>query len=620
MANIASPKHSTAPRDAQATVLGTRTETGRFSTTEGTLYVSKPFRSKSSKKLRAMITFEPRKSHFDTTNEFSGTNEFRGFFALFWISLFLFTVQTYISSLEMNGYALSFAFATMFSRDAITLALSDALLVLTTVLCVPLAKAVSKGWLRYYWTGLILQHLFQTSVLVIVVVWTYHRQWPWVQSGYLTLHSLVMIMKMHSYLSINGYLHDVSVRAQKLLGTLRALTEHPEVGGWERALEEAEVEMKRVSAELSEKVNGNGVGDVETTNREVETQIATPQLEGAVMRSFTDPKTADALRRRLIAVSKRDEADASERNVADTNVDGNGQAFSESATPFESSPPTPPQRASPATILTYHPCPAIASTARECVDLDSELVSHAGKSASGHGLKGVRYPENLTLRNFAVYMLIPTLVYELEYPRTDRIRPIYVFEKTVAFMGSFALLYTVTESFILPLTPTPDQSFFRSLLDLALPFMIAYLLLFYIIFECICNGFAELSYFADRQFYEDWWNSTSWDEFSRKWNKPVHSFLLRHVYASTLAAYPSVSRTGAMVATFLLSAAAHEMVMVVVTHKIRLYLFLMQLVQIPLILVARLPAIRRNKLIGNVVFWLGLYAGFPLLCVAYVAY
>lgn len=65
---------------------------------------------------------------------------------------------------------------------------------------------------------------------------------------------------------------------------------------------------------------------------------------------------------------------------------------------------------------------------------------------------------------------------------SSSIRPEYVFEKTVAFMGSFALLYTVTESFIMPLTPSPDQSFFRSLLDLALPFMIAYLLLFYIIF------------------------------------------------------------------------------------------------------------------------------------------
>jgi sterol O-acyltransferase len=35
--------------------------------------------------------------------------------------------------------------------------------------------------------------------------------------------------------------------------------------------------------------------------------------------------------------------------------------------------------------------------------------------------------------------------------------------------------------------------------------------------------------FADRNFYDDWWNSSSFDQFARKWNKPVHEFLLRHV-------------------------------------------------------------------------------------------
>jgi len=90
--------------------------------------------------------------------------------------------------------------------------------------------------------------------------------------------------------------------------------------------------------------------------------------------------------------------------------------------------------------------------------------------------------------------------------------PLYLFEKTVATFGTFVLLYTTTETFILPYTnPSPGQSFARTLLDLALPFMLAYLLLFFIIFgalgrdsstacrvltrwlECICNGFAELS-------------------------------------------------------------------------------------------------------------------------------
>ncbi|KIJ20887.1 hypothetical protein PAXINDRAFT_165717 [Paxillus involutus ATCC 200175] len=593
---------------SQPATMTTRTDSGRFSTTAGTLYVSRPFRSKSSKKLRAMITFEPRKSHFDTTNESSGTNEFRGFFTLFWISLFLFTVQTYISSLEANGYALSFAFATMFSRDAVAVALSDGVLVLTTALCVPFAKAISKGWTRYYGAGVVVQHIFQTCILVAVITWTYHRQWPWVQSGFLTLHSLVMIMKVHSYVATNGYLQDVSQRSKHLLAHLRFLTTDPSIGGWDQALLDAEaqlqLELKRVTSERE---------------REPETQINTPDIEGIVMSSFTDPKTADALRRRLVAISQS--ADVGVGDAIDENhtpnptghpTPGASTPVSPSVSIISTTPPVPTPPPAPASILAHHPSQVISSTARELLELDSELVST--------GPQRVTYPENLTWKNFCSYMLIPTLVYELEYPRTDRIRLAYVFEKTIAFMGSFALLYTVTESFIIPLTPTPDQSFFRSLLDLALPFMISYLLLFYIIFECICNGFAELSYFADRQFYEDWWNSTSWDEFSRKWNKPVYHFLLRHVYAPSLAAYPSLSRTGAMFVTFLLSAAAHELVMVIVTRKIRLYLFLMQLIQIPLILVSRAPAIRRNKLMGNVVFWLGLYAGFPLLCVAYVAY
>jgi len=48
----------------------------------------------------------------------------------------------------------------------------------------------------------------------------------------------------------------------------------------------------------------------------------------------------------------------------------------------------------------------------------------------------------------------------------------YLLEKTVATFGTFTLLYTVTAHAILPLTPTPEQSFFRSLLDLSLPFMV----------------------------------------------------------------------------------------------------------------------------------------------------
>lgn len=63
----------------------------------------------------------------------------------------------------------------MFSQDAVTLAISDAVLVLGTGLCIPFAVAIKNGWIQYYWTGLILQHLLQTSVLFIAVSWTFNR-------------------------------------------------------------------------------------------------------------------------------------------------------------------------------------------------------------------------------------------------------------------------------------------------------------------------------------------------------------------------------------------------------------------------------------------------------------
>ncbi|KAJ3999944.1 MBOAT, membrane-bound O-acyltransferase family-domain-containing protein [Lentinula boryana] len=564
-----------------------------FKTSDGTLYVSKPFKSRSSKKLRALITFAPRQSAFDINNENSVANEFRGFFSLFWTSIFIFTVRTYVRSIETNGHALNLAFATMFSKDAITLALSDAVLVGSTSICVLFAKAISAGWIRYYWTGVIIQHIFQTTVLVIAVGWTFNRQWPWVQSGFFTLHSLVMIMKIHSYMAVNGYLQSVSEQSQSMLNQLRQATDSE--GGWDRAM----LIAKEHRAELDA---ASAIGSSGSSPFGEASPTGTPAIPDGVQTSYVDPDTAKALRNRLASMSDANGVvNADTKRVVESLNDPGANKKTDEPVPSLANPHP----------LIDHPNEKISNIARDYSELQGELVST--------GPLYIVWPKNITFKNFAVYMLIPTLVYELEYPRTNRIRPLYVFEKTVATFGTFVLLYTVTESFILPYTPTYDQSFFRSLLDLALPFMMAYLLLFYIIFECICNAFAELSCFADRQFYEDWWNSTSQAEFSRKWNKPVHSFLLRHVYASTMTSY-KLSKQSAMFVTFLLSACIHELVMVIVTKKFRFYLFALQLIQIPLIALNSVPFIKRSKLLGNLIFWVGLYAGFPLLCVAYVAY
>lgn len=89
--------------------------------------------------------------------------------------MFLLVVQNYVVSMEKNGYPIELAFAAMFSRHALTLALSDAVLVLSTTFCVPFAIALKKGWFNHSPWGVVIQQTFQTLVLAGAVTWTFNR-------------------------------------------------------------------------------------------------------------------------------------------------------------------------------------------------------------------------------------------------------------------------------------------------------------------------------------------------------------------------------------------------------------------------------------------------------------
>jgi sterol O-acyltransferase len=54
--------------------------------------------------------------------------------------------------------------------------------------------------------------------------------------------------------------------------------------------------------------------------------------------------------------------------------------------------------------------------------------------------------------------------------------PLVVLEKIAATFGTFSLIYTITEHYIMPYTPKTDDSFFKSFVQLALPMMVNYLL------------------------------------------------------------------------------------------------------------------------------------------------
>lgn len=240
----------------------------------------------------------------------------------------------------------------------------------------------------------------------------------------------------------------------------------------------------------------------------------------------------------------------------------------------------------------------------EIAALDSELNGKLSSAAA-------RYPDNLTISNWADYTMLPTLVYELEYPRQASINWLYVAEKTAATLGGIWVMIVVSQAYIYPrvvfTVAMKDAGMTLAerwqelpwvISDLLFPMLLEQLLTWWVIWECVLNTLAEITRFSDRNFYGTWWNSVSWDQYARDWNRPVHNFLLRHVYNSSISAFHLRKGTATFV-TFLLSALVHELLMFVIFKKVRGYLFTMQLMQLPLVSLSRTKLMRDRKTIGN---------------------
>lgn len=98
------------------------------------------------------------------------------------------------------------------------------------------------------------------------------------------------------------------------------------------------------------------------------------------------------------------------------------------------------------------------------------------------------YPNNLTVWNHYDYIVLPTVVYELEYPRSDSINWLYVAEKLAATVGVIFVMIMISQAFIYPVvmrtvkmkedglsTAERFREFPWLLSDLLFPFMMEYL-------------------------------------------------------------------------------------------------------------------------------------------------
>lgn len=102
--------------------------------------------------------------------------------------------------------------------------LTDAILFYgSTIWCVPLQRAVQRGTFSWDGAGWLLQAVWEMAFIYLMVSYTLYREWPWIQTVFLVLHGLVIMMKMHSYAFYNGYLSVVHKRRIALEAKLEQL-------------------------------------------------------------------------------------------------------------------------------------------------------------------------------------------------------------------------------------------------------------------------------------------------------------------------------------------------------------------------------------------------------------
>eukprot|EP01121_Diplochlamys_sp_Union-15-3_P009209 TRINITY_DN2497_c0_g1_i2.p1 TRINITY_DN2497_c0_g1~~TRINITY_DN2497_c0_g1_i2.p1 ORF type:complete len:562 (-),score=61.64 TRINITY_DN2497_c0_g1_i2:13-1668(-) len=146
-----------------------------------------------------------------------------------------------------------------------------------------------------------------------------------------------------------------------------------------------------------------------------------------------------------------------------------------------------------------------------------------------------RVKDEHPFEHYVYFLFCPTLLYRSSYPRTPRIRWSKVVHHLLETGSCTFYTYVVFDRYCVPeyrktgQEPYSFQTFVLSIFSSMLPATLVFLLGFFGILHSWLNAFAEITQFADREFYRDWWNAKSFSEYYRKWNGVVYDWL--HAYA-----------------------------------------------------------------------------------------
>lgn len=235
----------------------------------------------------------------------------------------------------------------------------------------------------------------------------------------------------------------------------------------------------------------------------------------------------------------------------------------------------------------------------------------------------VHYPDNLNFKDMFYFMLAPTLCYELNFPRTDRIRKRFLAKRLFEVIVLVQIMMSLFQQWIIPsvknsLIPFSHMEVAKAterLLKLSIPNHLVWLIFFYLMFHSSLNLTGELLHFADRNFYSDWWNANNIDVFWRTWNMPAHRWAVRHLYIPLVEM--GYTKTFASTLVFFISAFFHEYLVSVPLRTYKIWAFLGMMGQIPLSMFCRWVEVHFGPRWGNIIVWSSLIVGQPLCIMMY---
>lgn len=525
---------------------------------------------KSKARLRDLV-FTRQFTTFDRQNPSASQSPFHGFFTLFWIAMALLLTRIAAWNYKEEGSVFGKAeiLHLMVDRDLFVLLATDGAMCFATSFGFFLHKLIAAGYVSWSGSGWIIQSVWQMFFTGFVIFWTFWREWPWTHTVFVVLHVFVLLMKQHAYSFYNGYRKPITPACQASTDLLPV----SRVYSRRNLLEQKLQELDDLNAHQGSSPNSPSAETLAATG------IDRPDSNGSTRRKSHGPKYS------------------TDFSTEESQVASIGHAI-EAGEPLDAEQ-----------IQAFH---RVLTT--EITILNEEL---RGKCTTTDNV----YPNNLTFLNFIEWTCLPTLVYDLEYPRQEKINWWYVAEKAAATLGVIWVMIVISQAYIYPVVveTTRQKEAGMSLderwkefpwvvSDMLFPMLLEQLLSWYVIWECLLNVLAEITKFADRGFYGDWWNSVSFDQYARDWNRPVHNFLLRHVYHSSISFF-HLSKMQATFFTFLLSAIVHEVLMFCIFHKVRGYLFTFQLTQLPLAAFMKTRWMKEKHTLGNVIFWFGLFIG-----------